>query len=163
MRLGEGVEWAAHACALLAALPEGRGLPGAALAEYLDVPPAYLAKHMQALSRAGLVETGRGPAGGYRIAKPGREITLNDIAVAIEGREPAFRCQEVRQRGPGAASKEACKKPCGIAASFYAAERAWRAELAKVSIADVLADVARGPADAKRGAAVGKWLVENMR
>ena len=44
MRIGEGVEWAAHACVLLSALPEGTGLPAAAIAAYHDVPPAYLAK-----------------------------------------------------------------------------------------------------------------------
>lgn len=163
MRLNEGVEWAAHACALLGGLPPSRSISGAALAEFLDVPRAYMAKQMQALSRAGLVETARGPAGGYRLAKLPSAISMNDIAVAIEGREPAFKCQEVRRRGPAGATPEACKRPCGIAAAFYAAERAWRAELAKMSVADAMADGQRALNDKKRGAAAAKWFADNIR
>lgn len=162
MRLSEGVEWAAHCCAVLATLPDGRALPGAKLAEYIDAPPAYLAKHMQALSRAGLVETTRGPAGGYRLARAPGAINLNDIAIAIEGAEPAFRCQEVRQRGPVGSSKEACKRPCGIAAAFHAAERAWRAELKKISLVDVMKDAARGM-DSDRARRYMNWLGEAAR
>ncbi|MCB1018098.1 MAG: Rrf2 family transcriptional regulator, partial [Acidimicrobiales bacterium] len=55
MRLGEGVEWAIHCCTLLAVLPDGAALPAARLAEYHEVAPAYLAKHLQALRKAGLV------------------------------------------------------------------------------------------------------------
>ncbi|MGH6991101.1 MAG: Rrf2 family transcriptional regulator, partial [Stellaceae bacterium] len=55
MRISDGVEWAVHLCGVLAAAPVGRGLPGAKLAEFHDLPPAYLAKHLQALSRAGIV------------------------------------------------------------------------------------------------------------
>ncbi len=162
MRLSEGVEWAGHAAGLLAALPRGKAIPGAKLAEFLGVAPAYLAKQMQALSRAGIVETERGPAGGYRLAKAPREISLNDVALAIEGREPAFRCQEIRQRGPIGVTKEACTRPCGIAAAFYAAERAWRAELAKVTLVDVMKDAATNY-DEKRVRKLMTWMEENLR
>ena len=50
MRMSEGVEWTAHACVLLAALPPGIGLPANALAEFHELAPAYMAKHMQALA-----------------------------------------------------------------------------------------------------------------
>jgi Rrf2 family protein len=159
MRLSEGVEWAAHAAALLATLPKGHVLSRARLAEYLGVPPPYLAKHMQALSRAGLVETRRGPAGGYRLACAPADITLNDIAIAIEGREPAFRCQEIRRRGPVGAAKEACKRPCGIARSFGAAERAWREELSRMTLIDVVKDAARS-FDASRSKRFTAWLTD---
>lgn len=56
MRINKGVEWAAHACAVLVPLWPDRGLSLAALAEFHDVPEPYMAKQMQALSRAGLVE-----------------------------------------------------------------------------------------------------------
>ena len=54
MKMSEGVEWTAHACVLLAALPPGVGLPANALAEFHELAPAYMAKHMQALARAGV-------------------------------------------------------------------------------------------------------------
>ena len=67
MRMSEGVEWTAHACVLLAALPPGIGLPANALAEFHELAPAYMAKHMQALARAGIVQSIRGAGGGYRL------------------------------------------------------------------------------------------------
>ena len=139
MKLSEGIEWTAHACVALAALPEGKGLSAVALAELHDLPPAYMAKHMQALSRAGIVESMRGPKGGYRLAKPATEITMLDITLAIEGKEPAFRCSEIRQRGP---CKAECKPTelCGIAAAFLAAERVYREALGGVILADIVMD-----------------------
>lgn len=43
---------------------------------------------LQALSRAGLLESLRGPRGGYRLGRPRREIRLSDITHAARG-EPA--------------------------------------------------------------------------
>ncbi len=143
MRMSEGVEWTAHACAVLAALPEGAGLSAAALAEFNGLAPAYMAKHMQALARAGVVASVRGAGGGYRLARPPTEISLWDIVEAIEGPEPAFRCSEIRQQGPCKTPKADCRRPCEIAARFAAAETAWRAELKSVSLADIVIEVAR--------------------
>ena len=54
MKLSDGVEWGVHACTLLAVLPSDAALPAPRLAEYHGVPSAYLAKHLQALARAGV-------------------------------------------------------------------------------------------------------------
>ena len=54
-----------------AAQRDGAGCGDATrLAEYHGVPAPYLAKHLQALSRAGIVESSPGPRGGYRLARP---------------------------------------------------------------------------------------------
>ncbi|HEX4848050.1 MAG TPA: Rrf2 family transcriptional regulator [Novosphingobium sp.] len=142
MRLSQGVEWAAHACVILAAIGQGRALSKAALAEYHGVPAPYLAKQMQLLSRAGLVRTSRGKAGGYALARPADAITLWDITRAIDGPAPLFRCTEIRQRGPCAATRADCRRPCTIAAAFAEAEAAWRAVLMRTAIADIAATVA---------------------
>ena len=92
MQISKGVEWAAHAASLMCGLPPDKGLRAEALARYHDVPGAYMAKQMQALSKAGIVQSARGKHGGYRLAKPADEITLWDIFAAIEGRTPAFTC-----------------------------------------------------------------------
>ncbi len=159
MRIGEGVEWAAHACALLAGLPEGAGLPAAAIAEFHAVPPAYMAKHMQALARAGLVTSTRGAAGGYRLAKAVDDITLWDIAAALEGDEKAFRCAEIRQRGPCAAKREDCLHACTIAQGFWAAEAAYREQLQAVTLAHVISAILAKP-DPERLAKLQAWLGE---
>ncbi|MEF0941959.1 RrF2 family transcriptional regulator [Rhizobium sp. BR 362] len=144
MKLGEGVEQAIHSVGMLAGLSEGSVLSAAAIAEYHGVSVSYLLKHLQALSGAGILDTVPGPKGGYRLARLPAEITLLDIVLAVEGPAPAFRCTEIRQRGPNPLPGKYFAKPCGISAAMLAAERVYRAELAKTTIADILADVAAG-------------------
>ena len=141
MKLSDGVEWGAHVCTLLAALPPDAALSAARLAEYHGVPSAYLAKHLQALARAGVLETVKGPRGGYRLARPAPEITVLDVVEAIDGSEPAFRCTEIRRRGPSAVPAREYRLPCGIHRAFTRADDAWRRELEATTIASLLAGV----------------------
>ena len=141
MKLSEGIEQAIHCMTMLSGVSEGGVLSAAALAEFHGVSTSYLLKHLQALSGAGLVSTVPGPKGGYRLAKTPEEITLLDIVLAVEGPAPAFRCAEIRQRGPNPLPGRYFAKPCGINAAMLKAEKAYRAELAKVTIADILADL----------------------
>jgi Rrf2 family protein len=141
MSISQGVEWSAHACALLAAVPEGWCLSGAALAAFHDLPPAYMAKHLQALSRAGLLKAGRGPQGGYRLARPGDEVTLLDVEQAILDYRPRFECQNIRARGP-CALRESESVACEIACAFWQAEAAYQAALRSTTMADIARSVA---------------------
>ncbi|WP_312360299.1 Rrf2 family transcriptional regulator [Agrobacterium sp.] len=142
MKLGDGVEQAIHSVGMLAGLSEGGVLSAAALAEFHGVSTSYLLKHLQSLSSAGIVATVPGPKGGYRLARTTDKITLLDIVLAVEGPQPAFRCAEIRQRGPNPLPGRYFTKPCGINAAMLKAEKVYRAELAKTSIADILGDLA---------------------
>jgi Rrf2 family protein len=142
MKLSDGVEQAIHCVGMLCGLSEGGVLSAAALAEFHGVSTSYLLKHLQALSGAGLVATVPGPKGGYRLAKTPEKITLLDIVLAVEGPAPAFRCAEIRQRGPNPLPVRYFTKPCGINAAMLNAEKAYRAELARVTMASILADLA---------------------
>ncbi len=142
MKLGDGVEQAIHSVSMLAGLSEGGVLSAAALAEFHGVSTSYLLKHLQSLSSAGIVATVPGPKGGYRLARATDKITLLDIVLAVEGPQPAFRCAEIRQRGPNPLPGRYFTKPCGINAAMLKAEKVYRAELAKTSIADILGDLA---------------------
>jgi Rrf2 family protein len=136
MKLGDGVEQAIHSVAMLSGLEDGAVLAASALAEFHGVSPSYLLKHLQALSGAGILEALPGPTGGYRLARPAGQITLLDIVLAVEGSGPAFRCAEIRQRGPNPLPGPP-KHPCEINAAMLKAEKAYRAELAKVTVAEV--------------------------
>lgn len=140
MRLSEGVEWSLHCCSLLGALPEDTALPAARLAEFHDVPAAYLAKQLQALSGAGIVAAVPGRRGGYRLARPAADVTMLDVVLAVEGADPAFRCSEIRRRGPSGVAAEHYVQPCGIARAMGEAEFAWREALRAVTIADLVAE-----------------------
>jgi DNA-binding IscR family transcriptional regulator len=74
----------------------------------------------------------------------------------VEGPEPAFRCTEIRQRGPLPAPASACRVPCAVAAAMTRAEDAWRAGLAETTVADLAAEVDRHRAGTVDRAA--RWL-----
>ncbi|CAM4447918.1 Rrf2 family transcriptional regulator [Nocardia ninae] len=155
MRMSSGVEWALHSCVTLGQSHDP--VPVARLAELHGTPPAYTAKHLQALSRAGIVRSAMGQAGGYTLTKPASEISALQVVRAIDGDEPAYRCAEIRQRGPLGIPAGQCARPCAIARAMAAAEAAWAHALAHVSIADLAADI-----DADSGgtaiADVREWL-----
>jgi len=143
MKLSDGVEQAIHCVALLSGLAPDGAVSAAALAGFHGVSPSYLLKHLQALSSAGILEAVPGPRGGYRLARRPEDITLLDIVLGVEGREPAFRCHEIRRRGPNPPGEHLLKAPCGIAAAMLRAERVYRDELRRVSIADILSGLAQ--------------------
>ena len=143
MKLSDGVEWGVHTCVLLAMLPPEQALPAAKIAEFHSVPPSYLAKHLQALAGAGVLQTEKGPRGGYRLARLPSEISVLEIVEAIDGEEPAFRCTEIRRRGPLAMPAREYTNICGIHAAFDRADEAWRAELRSTTIADMVLGVLR--------------------
>lgn len=141
MKLSDGVEQAIHSITMMAGLPADGVLSAADLAAFHGVSPSYLLKHLQALSKAKLVTTLPGPKGGYRLARGADQITLLDIVLAVEGPEPAFRCREIRQRGPNPLPASSFTAPCGINAAMLKAERAYRAELRKVTVQSLLEEL----------------------
>jgi Rrf2 family protein len=158
MRLSEGVEWTVHCCTLLATLPQGTCLPGARLAEFHGVPGPYLTKHLQALTRAGVLDSVPGPRGGYCLARAPEDLTVLDVVEAIDGDEPAFSCTEIRRRGPaGGLPAREYPKPCGVHALMDRADAAWRAELAGTTIADLAVHVMRN-APAQAAVKAAAWF-----
>jgi Rrf2 family protein len=139
--MSDGVEWAIHCATLLGALPEGKALSGARLAEYHGVPAPYLAKHLQGLTRAGVFVAVPGPKGGYRLARPAAEITVLEVVEALDGTQPAFRCTEIRRRGPTAVAPSEYRVPCGIHRTMLSADAVWRDALRATTIADLLVGV----------------------
>lgn len=162
MKMSDGVEQAIHSVAMMAGLSPDGVLSAAALAEFHGVSTSYLLKHLQALSGAGIVATRPGPTGGYRLARPPQEITLLDVVLAVEGPAPAFRCTEIRQRGPNPLPGKP-KAPCSINAAMLRAERVYRDELAKVTIADLLGDVRSKDEDGAVAARGCAFLARNER
>ncbi|MFI8517570.1 RrF2 family transcriptional regulator [Streptomyces sp. NPDC085481] len=134
--MNEGVEWALHSCLNLAWVGEEQAVTAARLAAYHELPSAYLNKQLQALVRAGILTSVCGPKGGFRLARPLDRITVMDVVVAIEGPDDAFRCTEIRGKGPGAAPGKPDAE-CAIAGAMGRAELAWRRELAAQTLDDV--------------------------
>ncbi len=56
-----------------------------AVAEAENLPLAYLERIAALLKKAGFVEATRGAHGGYLLAKPAEEITMDHVVLALEG------------------------------------------------------------------------------
>ncbi|WP_159997958.1 Rrf2 family transcriptional regulator [Roseomonas sp. 18066] len=74
-----------------------------AQAQILSV--AYLEQLFARLRRAGLVDSARGPGGGYRLARPAEAITIGEIIEAVDEPITATRCSEGT---PGCLSGNRC-------------------------------------------------------
>ncbi|MCB1598880.1 MAG: SUF system Fe-S cluster assembly regulator [Xanthomonadales bacterium] len=76
-----------YATVLMACLAdeEVRLLSAQALAERTRLESPTVSKLLKQLAQVGLVQSTRGAAGGYRLARPANEISIADIIAAIEG------------------------------------------------------------------------------
>lgn len=90
-RISEAASMALHAMVLLAA-KNGPPASTKELAGLMHGSEAHLSKVLQRLARAGLAVSGRGPKGGFTLARPAREISLLSVFEAIEGPLEETRC-----------------------------------------------------------------------
>ena len=72
------------ALADLATQPPETLLSLAEISKRQDISLPYLEQLFVKLRRAGLVESVRGPGGGYRLAKPASEIRVSDVMGAVD-------------------------------------------------------------------------------
>lgn len=73
-------------CALYVAAPERGPYVGVReVSEALGIPRPFLAKLVQALTRAGLLRSLRGRTGGVALARPAASITLKEVVLAVDG------------------------------------------------------------------------------
>ncbi|MEL6235942.1 MAG: Rrf2 family transcriptional regulator [Pseudomonadota bacterium] len=63
---------------------DGPLVPLAALAERQEISLAYLEQLFVKLRRSGIVESVRGPGGGYRLARPVDQIRVSEILDAVD-------------------------------------------------------------------------------
>jgi Rrf2 family transcriptional regulator, iron-sulfur cluster assembly transcription factor len=63
------------------------------IADRQDISQEYLEQLFGKLRRAGLVESARGPGGGYRLARPSDEIILSEIILAVDEPLRVTRCE----------------------------------------------------------------------
>ena len=84
LRISNAASLALHAMVLLA-VNEDQVLSTREIAAALQISQAHLSKVLQRLAKAGLVGSTCGPAGGFKLRKPGEQISLLEVYQAIEG------------------------------------------------------------------------------
>lgn len=84
MKLSTKGRYATVALADLALQPEGALVSLGEVAKRQDISLPYLEQLFVKLRRAGLVESVRGPGGGYRLARPASELRMAEILGAVD-------------------------------------------------------------------------------
>jgi len=84
--LSQTVEYALRAT-LFVARSHPKPLPVDEIADAIDAPRGYLAKILSELARSGIVQSARGPGGGFRLAYDPAAFVLADVVRALEGTE----------------------------------------------------------------------------
>jgi Rrf2 family iron-sulfur cluster assembly transcriptional regulator len=85
-------EYAIRALAFLARFPTDGAAQGKKIAKAEGLPAPVLGKVLQELVRKGLLESRRGPGGGFRLARNPQLITLRDVVAAIDGLDQFLEC-----------------------------------------------------------------------
>jgi Rrf2 family iron-sulfur cluster assembly transcriptional regulator len=86
------------AMADLAGRSDARATTLAAIAENQQISKPYLEQLFSRLRRKGLVQSVRGPGGGYRLARAADDLTVADVVAAVDEPLRATRCAG---HGPG--------------------------------------------------------------
>ena len=90
-RVSEACTLALHTAVLLAEEPD-RPMTTHEIAAAFNASEAHLSKVLQRLHKAGLVESVRGPRGGFLLAKSPDALTLLDVYEIIEGPLDSHNC-----------------------------------------------------------------------
>lgn len=85
MRVSAKVDYALRASIELASREADWPVTGETIATAQRIPLRFLENILLELRRAGLVDSRRGPEGGYMLARPAAEVSLADIIRAIDG------------------------------------------------------------------------------
>ena len=100
------------------------------IAEELDLPRNYLSKILHTLGRAGLLESLRGPKGGFTLARDPAETTLADVVDYFDPPDHVSRCL----LGPGECKD---REPCSAHERWQELRATHRRFLEDISLLDL--------------------------
>lgn len=84
MKLAKGTEQATFVILMLALAEDHQPVSSQILSKVLGVSDSYLKKILRKLVCAGLVSSSASPGGGFKLARPITDITLEDVFVIFE-------------------------------------------------------------------------------
>ena len=114
-------------------------VPTKALSDQLGIARPSAVKILQALSRAGIIDTREGAKGGVRLARAATKITVADIFSAVEQDRPLFRSD----LNFAVSGSKPSKASAAIASLLNDAEAAMKKSLATQSISNLMQKINR--------------------
>jgi len=85
MQLSRKSDYALRAVMHFAGLPKGQLASIGQVAKAQSIPREFLAKILKDLTWAGILVSYQGVTGGYRLAKPAKDVTFLDVIEAMDG------------------------------------------------------------------------------
>ena len=85
-------EYGIQAVLYMAAQNNGIIIPSDEISKKLKIPKEFISKILQSLTESGIIESKKGKAGGFKLAKNPSKIKLIDIVEAIDGLESFNSC-----------------------------------------------------------------------
>jgi Rrf2 family protein len=85
MQLTRAADYAVRVMIHMAGLPHGARVSLTTLVDATGAPDSFLSKILQALTRARMITSRRGPAGGFQLSIRGRKSSMRAIMEAIDG------------------------------------------------------------------------------
>ena len=111
MKVSNSCQYGLMAVGYMATHSKDGNILSDAIAKEYNIPLEYLLKILQQLVRAGILNSKRGPRGGFTMGKELHQITLLDVFEAIEGPSPQVDLFEGNQKEKFASRMEkVCNK-----------------------------------------------------
>ncbi|TVQ04665.1 MAG: Rrf2 family transcriptional regulator [Balneolaceae bacterium] len=92
MLLSKSCVYGLRASLYLASKKEGEFIPIKRMSDKLEISFHFLTKILQQLTAQGILESFKGPNGGVRLNRPGTDVQLMDIVLAIDGEQLLTEC-----------------------------------------------------------------------
>ena len=114
------------------------------VAKHHHIPLKYLEQILLALKKAGLLESRRGVRGGYRLARPPKEISVGQVLRVVDGKFSQSSCLEVGLRD----GRYSCPEmdSCGLKQVWQEVQGAVEQILFATSFDELLRRTQAGPA-----------------
>jgi Rrf2 family protein len=141
LRLSKKADYALLALRHLAAHADRGAVSARELAESYDIPPELLAKVLQTLVRARLLESHQGTRGGYALGRPAGAMSVAEVIQVIDGPLTVTACSEV---------DHSCDQfsKCNIRDPLWRIKDRIVSALSSTSVAELAADMPAIPASA---------------
>lgn len=128
--LSSTAQYTLRAMVYIASIDEDRPIPAKEIAAKAGVPSQYLSRLLNALVRGRLLTSARGVGGGFRLAKPARQIALIDVLAIFDDVAGKAKCPF---------GKALCtdSSPCGFHEFWKPISASFRKMLEDTTLADV--------------------------